>query len=250
MPNVADTAFAIARVRAEEAEQSDPLFRDPLAARFNPTGDVIDATERFLSLPFFRDGIRLRTRFIDDFVRDAVADGLEDFVILGAGFDTRAQRMPELTGKRVYEVDFVEQLAKKRAILGAAPANVFDIGCDFNATGFDVALSDALRARGLHAPSLFIWEGVIGYIGLDVIDRTLALMARLGGRAVFNYGTAIFDPSTAAQHVRRAGFAEFTEHGFDSLWRRYLRGEPHPAASYVLMGVASGESDPRLSRRS
>lgn len=230
MASVADTAYSIARVRADERE----LFDDPFASRFTPTGDAIDATERFLSLPFFRDGIRLRTRFIDDFVRSGVAAGFDKVVILGTGFDTRALRMPELARTTVYEVDFAEQLEKKRAVLGPAPAHVVDVACDFNEPEFDVALEQKLAG-----PALFVWEGVIGYIGVDVIDRTLAMMARIGGRAVFNYGQAIFDPEPAEAHVRRAGFTSFEVFGFDELWRRYLPGEPHLAAPYALMGVAS-----------
>lgn len=230
MVTVADTAYSIARVRAEERE----LFRDPYAARFVPSGDAIAATDRFLSLPFFRDGIRLRTRFIDDFLREGIAAGHTNVVILGTGFDTRALRMPELGSTRVYEVDFADQLEKKRAILGPAPENVVDIACDFGSPEFDVELE-----RELRGPALFVWEGVIGYIGVDVIDRTLALMARVGGRAVFNYGQAIFDPERAEDHVERAGFTSFDELGFDELWRRYLPGEPHMAAAYALMGVAS-----------
>lgn len=230
MVTVADTAYSIASVRAEERE----LFHDAYAARFVPTGDAIAATDRFLSLPFFRDGIRLRTRFIDDFVREGVAAGLSNVVILGTGFDTRALRMPELASARVYEVDFADQLAKKRAVLGAAPHNIIDIACDFGAPGFELELERMLRG-----PALFVWEGVIGYIGLDVIDRTLSMMARIGGRAVFNYGQAIFDPERAEDHVKRAGFTSFEELAFDELWRRYLPGEPHMAAAYALMGVAS-----------
>jgi methyltransferase (TIGR00027 family) len=227
MVTVADTAYSIARVRADERE----LFDDPYARLFQPSGEALEATERYLSLPFFRDGIRLRTRFIDDFVREGLREGLAHLVILGSGFDTRAQRMPELANATVYEVDYEEQLAKKRALVPAG--HVIDLACDFNAPNFERGLEEQLRG-----PAMFIWEGVIGYIAVDVIDRTLAMMARVGGRAVFNFGPAIFDPASASDHVRRAGFAQFEELGFDELWRRYLPGEPHAAAAYARMGVA------------
>ncbi|HEY2370442.1 MAG TPA: class I SAM-dependent methyltransferase [Polyangiaceae bacterium] len=55
--------------------------------------------------PVLRDGVRLRTRYIDDALREAVKGGFDQFVLLGAGFDARALRMPELAPKRVFEID-------------------------------------------------------------------------------------------------------------------------------------------------
>ena len=98
---VADTAYSIAAVRADERE----LFDDPYAKHFVAAGAHADeGTRRYLALPFFRDGIRLRTRYIDDAVREAARDGFDQFVLLGAGFDARALRMPELAGARVFEI--------------------------------------------------------------------------------------------------------------------------------------------------
>ena len=94
MLTVADTAFAIAAVRAEEAARpaDERLFDDPYAALFRAAGAHAEAgTQRFLDLPFFRDGIRLRTRFIDDALADALATGIDQVVLLGAGFDVRAR---------------------------------------------------------------------------------------------------------------------------------------------------------------
>src|SRR4249920_3628137 len=92
---VADTAFSIALVRAEEGNRPDgeQLFADPYASAFAAAGaHVAEGTQRFLDLPFFRDGVRLRTRFLDDSVRDGLAAGLDQVVLLGAGFDARGLR--------------------------------------------------------------------------------------------------------------------------------------------------------------
>src|SRR5207344_886697 len=65
---VADTAYSIAAVRAEERD----LFDDAFAKHFVAEGaHAREGTERYLSLPFFRDGVRLRTRYIDDALREA-----------------------------------------------------------------------------------------------------------------------------------------------------------------------------------
>lgn len=78
--HVADTAFSIAAVRAEEATLpvSERLFEDRYASLFAAEGaHVAESTQRYLALPFFRDGIRLRTRFIDDVVEARVRAGAD-----------------------------------------------------------------------------------------------------------------------------------------------------------------------------
>ena len=68
---VADTAFSVAAVRAEEGDlpEGERLFTDPSAAAFAAAGaHATESTQRYLDLPFFREGIRLRTRFVDDCV--------------------------------------------------------------------------------------------------------------------------------------------------------------------------------------
>jgi hypothetical protein len=130
---VADTAFSIAVVRAEEGRRPDgeQLFVDPCESAFAvPGGHVAESTQRFLDLPFFRDGVRLRTRFLDDCVREGLAAGLDQIVLLGAGFDARGLRMTEIASHRatVFEGDTPYQMDRKRRALASAklelPAHV------------------------------------------------------------------------------------------------------------------------------
>lgn len=242
MLTAADTAFAIAAIRADERE----LFSDPYAARFHAAGaHAEEGTQRFLGLPFFRDGIRLRTRFIDDTVRAALDDGVRQIVILGAGFDARGLRMPEIAacGARVWELDLAEQLERKRAILAGGgvtrPAWITHVACDLAVESpvpvLATAGHDARRA------TLFVWEGVIAYLRSDAIDRTLQLLAAFGApgsRLVFDVGARAFHPETVAEHTVGAGWASCDAHGGDELWRRYLPGEPHPSSPAVQLAVA------------
>lgn len=66
-------------------------------------------------------------------------------------------------------------------------------------------------------------------------------MARTGGprtRVVFTFGEGTFEPETAAERTRRAGFSSCEQLGGDQLWRRYLPGDPHPNAFVLKFGIA------------
>jgi methyltransferase (TIGR00027 family) len=249
---VADTAFAIAVIRRLEHERpaAERLFEDPYAAAFGSGGpEAARGTQRFLELPFFHDAVRLRTRFVDDCVGDSLEGGVDQLVVLGAGFDCRALRMVAITrrGARVYEVDLAAQLEEKRALLAAAgvalPAHVAQVAADFAKPGLMDQLGADLAAHGFRAAAgaLFVWEGVVGYLGRAAIAQSLAFMARAGGpggRVVFDFGKWTFDPETVADRAREAGFSRCQDIGFDELWRRYLPGEPHANAAFARMAVA------------
>jgi methyltransferase (TIGR00027 family) len=250
--SVADTAFAIAVVRAEETvrPQAERLFEDPYAHLVAAAGQhVAEATQRFIDLPFFRDGVRLRTRFIDDFVRDGLATGLAQMVILGVGFDARGLRMPEIAERRVsvFEVDTPAQLERKRTVLKNAgvklPKGLAYVPFDFDTPDFASSLTSALGGKGFRPGegALFVWEGVIGYIDDAAIDQSLRFMASVGGarsRLVFTFGHVGFETDTATDRTRRAGFRSCEEIAGDDLWRRYLSGEPHPNAWVTRIATA------------
>jgi methyltransferase (TIGR00027 family) len=65
-----------------------------------------------------------RTRLIDDWTCEAVRDGLQQVVIVGAGFDCRALRLKQLHAVSLFELDRREMLAlKSRLLVGAKPSN-------------------------------------------------------------------------------------------------------------------------------
>ncbi|HEY1693354.1 MAG TPA: SAM-dependent methyltransferase [Polyangiaceae bacterium] len=251
---VADTAFSIARVRAEESDrpEGERLFVDPYASAFAVAGaHAAENTQRFLDLPFFRDGVRLRTRFLDDCVRDALAGGLDQVVLLGAGFDARGLRMAEVAARRasVFEVDTPHQLERKRRALESArvalPDNVVYVPFDFDTADFDGELAGALDAADFRAGAgaIFVWEGVIGYVDDAAVDQSLRFMARAGGpgtRVAFTFADeAFFGQETMVARTKRCGFASCEDVSGDRLWRRYLPGEPHPNAWVTKVGLAS-----------
>lgn len=224
MLTVADTAYAIAAVRADETE----LFSDPYAHRFVALGAHAEAgTARFLALPFFRDGIRLRTRYIDDCLRAAVADGIAQVVMLGAGFDTRALRMPELAHARVFELDFPEQLARKReALAGERTDHITYVPCDLATAELDAAL--VLAGFDPARRAVVVWEGVTTYLGTRGTAQTLRALSALlaaGSQLVFDAGWLPASDGFSRGDAVRA----------DELWRRYLTGDPHPGSTAFHM---------------
>lgn len=251
---VADTAFSIAIVRAEEGSrpEGERLFTDPYASAFAAAGaHAAESTQRFLELPFFRDGVRLRTRFLDDCVRHALAAGLDQVVLLGAGFDMRGLRMTEIEARRatVFEVDTPYQLDRKRRALAGAgvklPARIVHVPFDFDTSELDGELEGALEVAGfrLRGGAIFVWEGVIGYIDDAAVDQSLRFMASAGGprsRVAFTFvDESHVGIESMATRTKRCGFASFEAVAGDDLWRRYLPGEPHPNAWVTRVGLAS-----------
>ena len=136
----------------------------------------------------------LRTSAIDNAVRDAIAGGATQLVILGAGYDGRAWRMSELAGVNVFEVDHPATQTDKRARVSALPAakgTVHFISIDFERESLDSVLERAGHDRA--SPTCWIWEGVVMYLTRDAMRATLAAIARRSARGstlIVNYHTS------------------------------------------------------------
>ncbi|MBM4392249.1 MAG: SAM-dependent methyltransferase [Deltaproteobacteria bacterium] len=127
-----------------------------------------------------------RTRVLDDVVRQASADGIEQVVILGAGLDARAWRLPELATARVFEVDHPDTQGYKRARMGEGRVTYVPVDFDRETA------ADPLVAAGLDVsrPSVVLWEGVVMYLPEATIDATLAAMRPVlatGSRLAISY---------------------------------------------------------------
>jgi methyltransferase (TIGR00027 family) len=248
---VTDTAAAIARVRAWERElpAAERLFDDPYAHLFADGAAADEAVRLFLSAPLFRCHIRIRTRFIDDTVRAALADDVRQIVNLGAGFDSRALRLPEIAAAEadVYEVDLGAQLQRKVEILlraGVAyPAFAHPVPADFTVDGFEVALGADLEAAGFDTgrPAIAICEGVFSYLDDAACDRMLhwvATMGSAGSRLVFNYPVSRFGPDDLVPRVRAAGFSWLDDASLADVYGRYFSDDPPPHGDLYRLAVA------------
>jgi methyltransferase (TIGR00027 family) len=191
------TAEYVALFRAIESSlpQKRRLFEDPYARRFlGPrlalvaalcrVPGVPDVVSRFIDHRWAgtRSSAVARTRLIDDAIRAAVVRGIEQLVILGAGFDSRPYRLDFLNDVTIFEVDHPSTFAKKQTILQRAlpglPRNVRFVATDFH----EVELNLAMEAAGYSkaAPTFILWEGVTPYLTEAAVDATLRWCAEAG----------------------------------------------------------------------
>lgn len=133
-----------------------------------------------------------RTRLIDDALASALREGIDQVVILGAGFDCRAYRIAGIEDVRAFEVDHPATLASKkdqlRRALGTLPPHVEFLEIDFNRQ----RLKEVMESSTFHAAArtFFIWEGVTNYLKETAVDETLRDVAEAGApgsRIVFTY---------------------------------------------------------------
>jgi methyltransferase (TIGR00027 family) len=202
---IAYTAFRVMFNVALEQYQPDEhrLIHDDLARQMLPGRLKLllsifgfkSLRQGFLSLiergfPGTR-GLLCRKRYIDDKLVEALGSGIETIVILGAGLDTRAYRIPQLSTLPVYEVDLPQTIAYKerklRQLYGSVPPHVRLIPIDFDRQ----TLEDVLKSHGysLDQKSFFIWEGVTQYISETAVRFVFEFLAKVrpGSRIVFTY---------------------------------------------------------------
>lgn len=205
---VARTCCWIAAARDLESRRPDRLFEDPFACHLHQMSDV----EAFSDLG--RDAIAylaLRTRYLDDLCRAAMARGIAQVVDVAAGMDTRAYRLDWPPGTRFYELDREEVLSEKETVLkelGAVPA------CIRRSAAVDLTgpWPDALLRLEFDPkrPSLWLVEGLVMYLNPSEVDRLLANLSGLAGPGSLLgadvAGQRILDPELRQELMDRFGF--------------------------------------------
>lgn len=132
-----------------------------------------------------------RQTFFDSVVDRYIAD-IPQFVILGAGFDTRAVRLPKDSRVRSFELDAPKTQAIKMKMLekaGIDSSGVKFVAADFEKEDWLVRLVEAGFDPG--KPALFLWEGVIMYLDRKAVESTLRKIASTakGSIVAFDYMT-------------------------------------------------------------
>jgi len=134
-----------------------------------------------------------RTRYVDEYLQTNIDEGIEQLVILGAGYDSRPYSFLKAEDKvRVFEVDHPatqkRKLEKLRNIYSSLPDYVTFVPVDFNKEKFGDRLIESGYGKGLK--TLFIWEGVTMYLTSDAVDETFSFITTCSGDGssiIFNY---------------------------------------------------------------
>jgi methyltransferase (TIGR00027 family) len=179
-----NTAVRVALWRALHLEQ-DPaphVFRDAIGLKlaapdpgWQNRGDMSPFTRPF------RASILGRARFLEDLVEDQVARGIDQYVILGAGLDTFAQRRTDLVSRLVvFEIDQPDpQEWKRRRLVDLGmgiPSHLRLVPVDFEA---GEAWVERLVASGFDAgrPAVVASTGVSMYLSREAVAATLREIA-------------------------------------------------------------------------
>ncbi len=282
------TAEYMALFRALESKRSGRtrLFADPFAtdflrpslkrlallARF-PGGGALVETIADRRIPGARTSAIARTRLIDDLLAEAIGHERCQIVILGAGFDCRAYRLPILSGRDVYEVDHPVTLERKRRALrdrfGKLSHNLHYVPIDFNR---DV-LGSALQQAGVigAVKTVFLWEGVTNYLTAEAVDSVLRYVSSFpsGSQVIFTYvhsgvldGTVKFDgaerlladvagfhepwtfgmnPAEVTKYLQERGLRLVVDLGASEYRRRYFSTVADGMRGYEFYHVAMAE---------
>ncbi|KAA8963896.1 class I SAM-dependent methyltransferase [Mycobacterium sp.] len=220
--SVGSTALGVAAARAVETDSENPLIRDPFARLFVEAAGqgmwtLMADPEMWTKLadPELRavrramvDFMAVRTAFFDEFFLEAAAAGIRQVVILAAGLDARAWRLPWPDGVTVYELDQPKVLEFKSATLaehGAQPL------CDLVSVPIDLRRDwpTALTRVGFDPAQPTAWsaEGLLRYLPAAaeqlLIERVHSLSAEGSWLAANAPGGDFLNPERLARQRRR-----------------------------------------------
>lgn len=157
----------------------------------------------------------IRKRYIDECLIDAVSENkIKAIVNLGAGFDTRLYRLPEVKNIPSWEVDQAVNIdAKQKALLdavGKLPDYPEQVSMDF----INEDIGEILNSHGYKCdePTFFIWEGVSQYLDRSSVRKTFDFFSKApsGSRLTFTY--ILKDFITGEDY-----------HGEKNLYRRFVQ---------------------------
>jgi methyltransferase (TIGR00027 family) len=200
--SVGATALGVAAARAAATTSENPLINDPFAQVFLDAAgegswswfattelppEIVEAEPDVpLRMQGMVDYMASRTAFFDYFFLQANNAGVRQAVILAAGLDARAWRLPWLGGTTVYELDQPRVLEFKASTLGehgARPrSNLVNVAVDLR-QDWPAALQQA--GFDASAPSAWAAEGLLPFLpaaGQDLLFERIQTLAAAGSR--------------------------------------------------------------------
>jgi methyltransferase (TIGR00027 family) len=284
------TAEYMALFRAVESARPEweRLFDDPLAiaflrksfrllvhlARVPFAGNIVPWLIDTKGVAGARSVAVVRTRFIDEQLVDALNKGCKQFVILGAGYDTRAYRIAGIEQARVFEIDHPNTSRAKQAHLKkrfrSLPQHVRFIAVDFN----EQSLMQALASTDFDGrlKTFFIWEGVTNYLTPAAVDASFRIIRELAQEIaiVFTYvdravldsdnrfegaaelrrildqagerWTFGFEPAELKAYLAERSYRLLEDIGSTELRSRYLKADRRVLRGYEFYRLAVAES--------
>ncbi len=260
------TAYRVAMRRAAHQILDHPVvLDDPIALPIlGPGAEARIRSDRRLHQSGFGRSLRAfivaRSRCAEDALAAAVAAGVGQYVVLGAGFDTFAYRNPyPAESLRVFEVDFPSTQAWKRKRLADAgievPRSLTFVPIDFETQ----ALPERLETCGFRAdqPACFSWLGVSMYLTREVVMSMLTYVSRRPARSSITFDYMIppsslpfprrimfhlfalrlavlgepwitwLDPAALDRELRAMGFTRLEDLDSDALGARYFEGRAY-----------------------
>jgi len=183
------TAFRAAILRAvhQLIDEEPKILKDPVVLRLLDAS-ILDHIRlnpdefRTPRMKALRSHIVMRSRYTEDRLAEAAHNGVQQYLILGAGLDTFPYRQPHWAGAlRIFEIDHSASQRSKRERLAMAgieaPSNVELIAFDFET----ISLRDFLRKSSFDfGKSAFLsWLGVTMYLSTDAIDAVFRFVSSL-----------------------------------------------------------------------
>jgi methyltransferase (TIGR00027 family) len=250
--SVGATATGVAVGRALATQRPNALIDDPYAAPLVRAVGVpfftrlVDGeldpgevdTDALFGMQRMTDMMAVRTRFFDEFFLGAARAGTRQAVILAAGLDARAYRLPWPPDTTVFEIDQPQVIDFKTQTmreLGAAPtAHRHPVAMDLRHDW-----PTALQRAGFdpHQPTAWSAEGLLAFLPSDAQDRLLDDITALsapGSRLAAENMDGGGEGTQIMQDRMRQAIDHWREHGFDvdmtDLW--YF-GERHDIAEYL-----------------
>ena len=183
------TAQGVAKQRMIEslAKPDKRVIYDPYAEMFVIGAVIIKLMGHKFSVwlgdkivPGMHEHLISRTRFIDDLIELSTSIDIEQYVILGAGYDSRAHRLKLPSKLKIFEVDQPEVQERKRSWLSAKIPNIENVtyvSVDFNHQSLKQQLLDAGLDQS--KSTIYTLEGVSQYITKEALNSTLKELAVL-----------------------------------------------------------------------
>ncbi|MGB9980033.1 SAM-dependent methyltransferase [Methanobacterium sp.] len=201
-PSKTAEEVTIIRIIESTKPEDERICYDPLAVHFigSKTLELLQKKpeidkEKQVVFKGVANTIAARVRYFDDFVKKSIDDGIEQLVILGAGYDTRAYRIEGLKENvKVFELDYPStqnlKIEKIKEIFGYLPSHVTYASIDLEKESLDEKLFknkyDPLKK------TLFIMEGLTMYISPETVDEILSFIVEnssRGSAVIFDYAS-------------------------------------------------------------